>query len=123
MRIGVSTFSMFMLGSAFSLMPLSSNGATLKYSDYQPLGQMRTSFLDEVLFPAIEHESDGRLHIESHWNGELADSKQAIHKLSEGKTVDISTIIPEYAEEELPLAQIFKSFPVGPSGQQGGSIL
>jgi hypothetical protein len=44
----------------------------LKYSDHEPLGGMRTRFLKDVLFPAIERESNGRLKIEDHWDGEIA---------------------------------------------------
>ncbi|UII19164.1 TRAP transporter substrate-binding protein DctP [Fulvivirga ligni] len=88
---------------------------TLVYSDHQPLEGMRTKFLNEVFFPAIERESGGRLKIEAHWDGELAIAYKALGAVSDG-SVDISTVVPEYTAKELPLHQIFKSFPVGPSG-------
>ncbi|MBF4472127.1 ABC transporter substrate-binding protein, partial [Flavobacterium sp. HJJ] len=90
----------------------------LKYSDHQPLDGMRTKFLNEVFFPAIEKESNGRLKIEAHWNGELAIAYDALGTVSKGLTVDIATVVPEYTAEQLPLHQIFKSFPVGPSGKK-----
>jgi len=90
----------------------------LKYSDHEPYGGMRTRFLKEVFFPAIEKESNGRLKIETHWNGELAIAYKAFGAVKAGDTVDIATVVPEYTAKELPLHQIFKSFPVGPSGDK-----
>lgn len=78
---------------------------------------MRTQFLKDVLFPAIEKESNGRLKVEDHWNGEIAAAYDALSAVSEGR-VDMATTVPEYTAEELPLQQIFKSFPTGPSGDQ-----
>jgi TRAP-type C4-dicarboxylate transport system substrate-binding protein len=116
-------FSTLTLSSVLCLIPIAANSTVLKYSDHQPLGQMRTSFLDEVLFPAIEKESHGRISIESHWDGELAIAYQALPRLTEGKITDISTIVPEYTAKELPLSQIFKSFPVGPSGDDQVTLI
>lgn len=90
----------------------------LKYSDHEPLGGMRTKFLKEIFFPAIERESNGRLKIEAHWNGELAIAYNALGAVKSGDTVDITTVVPEYTAQDLPLHQLFKSFPVGPSGNK-----
>ncbi len=90
----------------------------LKYSDHEPLGNMRTKFLNDVFFPAIEKESHGRLKIEAHWNGELAAAYNAFGAVKKGDTVDIATVVPEYKAKELPLHQIFKSFIVGPTGDR-----
>lgn len=89
----------------------------LTYSDHQSSNEMRTKFLKEVFFPAIEKESNGRLKIEAHWDGELAIAYKALGAVKKGDTVDIATVVPEYTSKELPLHQIFKSFPVGPSGE------
>lgn len=94
----------------------------LKYSDHEPFGGMRTRFLQEVFFPTIEKESNGRLKIEAHWNGELAIAYKAFGAVKAGDTVDLATVVPEYTAKELPLHQIFKSFPVGPSGNKQVSL-
>ena len=102
---------------ATSVMSTAASAETiLRYSDHQPLDQMRTTFLKEVLFPAIEQESNGRLKIEDHWDGELAAPYDALGAVSEGAVTDIATAVPEYTADSLPLHQIFKSFPVGPTG-------
>ncbi len=90
----------------------------LKYTDHQSSDEMRTKFLKDVLFPAIEKESKGRLKIESHWNGELSTSYKALSTVSEGRVADMATVVPEYTANELPLHQIFKSFLVGPTGKR-----
>ncbi len=87
----------------------------LSFSDHEPLGGMRTRFLKDVVFPAIEKESNGRLKIEDHWNGEVAAAYDALGAVSKGAT-DFGTVVPEYTAEELPLHQLFKSFIRGPVG-------
>ena len=90
----------------------------LRYSDHEPLGGMRTRFIKEVLFPAIEKESNGRLKIEDHWNGDIAKAYDALGAVRDGKLTDLAIAVPEYTASELPLHQIFKSFPVGPTGER-----
>ena len=87
----------------------------LRFSDHEPLGGMRTRFLKDVVFPAIERESNGRLKIEDHWNGEIAAAYDALGAVSKG-AADMATVVPEYMAKELPLHQLFKSFPKGPTG-------
>lgn len=89
----------------------------LVYSDHQPLEGMRTQFLNEVFFPAIEKESEGRLKIEAHWNGELAIAYEALDSVSSDNSVAMATVVPEYTAKELPIHQLFKSFPSGPFGK------
>lgn len=88
----------------------------LKYTDHEPLGGMRTRFIKDILFPAIEKESNGRLKMDDHWNGELAGSYEALGAVGKMGVADMAIIVPEYTATELPLHQIFKSFPKGPAG-------
>lgn len=97
----------------FSTMALSQH--TLKYTDHEPLGGMRTKFIKEVFFAAIEKESNGRLKIEEHWGSELSNGYDALRKIGEDSIADMGIVVPEYASVNLPLHQIFKSFPVGPT--------
>ncbi|MEC7259283.1 MAG: TRAP transporter substrate-binding protein DctP [Pseudomonadota bacterium] len=101
---------------ALILPPAASAETVLRYSDHQPLDGMRTTFLSEVFFPAIERESQGRLRIEAHWNGEIAAPYDALAAVSQGADADMATTVPEYTATELPLHQLFKSFLTGPSG-------
>lgn len=91
---------------------------TLVYSDHEPLEGMRTQLIKDIFFTALEEESGGRLRIEDHWNGELAKSYDALRAVGKDGIADIAIVVPEYAPIELPLHQMFKSFPVGPTGQK-----
>ncbi len=107
-------------GVAGSVLPAAATQAIanspriLRYSDHEPLGGMRTRFLKDVVFPAIEKESNGRLKIEDHWDGEIAAAYDALGAVTQGVT-DLGAVVPEYTAKELPLHQIFKSFPTGPT--------
>lgn len=91
---------------------------TLIYSDHEPLGNMRTRFLNDVFFPAVEKESGGRIKISPHWNGELSISYENLNTVKDGSRAQIIVVVPEYSVKELPLHQLFKSFPVGSTGQE-----
>ena len=100
------------------LLPAAASAETiLRYSDHEPLGGMRTKLIKEVFFAAIEKESNGRLKIEDHWNGELATGYDALGVVGKGAAADMGIVVPEYKSDRLPLHQIFKSFPVGPTGE------
>lgn len=101
------------------LLPAAASAAqVLTYSDHEPLGGMRTRFLNDVLFPAIEKESNGRLKVDAHWGGELSTGYDALRSVGKERKADMATVVPEYAADALPLNQIFKSYPVGPTGEQ-----
>lgn len=114
---------MFKLGKialACGLFSLSLSGAAqtvLKYSDHEPYGNMRTRFIQDVFFKAVEKESNGNLKIEAHWGGEIAKSRGELQAIRDGKT-DLIVAVPEYSEKQLPLHQLFKSFVIGPSGEK-----
>lgn len=103
---------------AVLLFPTEASAQTvLRYSDHEPLGGMRTRFIKEVLFAAIEKESKGRLKVEEHWNAELSSGYGALQMVGSGRVADLAIVVPEYSADALPLHQIFKSFPTGPSGE------
>lgn len=91
---------------------------TLKYSDHEALGGARTQFINDVFFSSIENESHGRLKIEPHWGGELGAGYDALALVGQGTKADMAIVVPEYTAKQLPLHQIFKSFPVGPAADR-----
>lgn len=107
-----------MLIAAFLLPTPAFAGKVLRYSDHEPLGGMRTKFIKDVFFAAIEKESAGRLKIEDHWGAELASGYDALRAAGKGDVADMAIVVPEYMANDLPLHQIFKSFPTGPSEEQ-----
>src|SRR5699024_2496386 len=51
---------------------------TLNYSDHDPPNGMRTKFLQEYWFPAIEDETDGKVRINPVFGGGLLSSSEAL---------------------------------------------
>ena len=90
----------------------------LRYSDHEPLGGMRTQFIKDVFFAAIERESKGRLKIDDRWDSVVSTGYDALRTVGEGKVADMAIVVPEYSAKELPLHQIFKSYPTGPTGDR-----
>lgn len=90
----------------------------LRYSDHEPLGGMRTLFIKDVFFAAIERESKGRLKIEDRWDSVVSTGYDALRVVGDGRVTDMAMVVPEYSAKELPLHQIFKSFPTGPTGDR-----
>ena len=112
------------IGIAAMLLATSLIGSTasaqkvLRYSDHEPLGGMRTKFIKDVFFAAIEEESQGRLKVEDHWDSTVATGYDALRVAGEGQSADMAVVVPEYKADALPLHQIFKSFPTGPTGDK-----
>jgi TRAP-type C4-dicarboxylate transport system substrate-binding protein len=114
-NMNVKKFSLYCLAlGLFSITQPTKAETVLRYTDHEPLGNMRTKIINDVFFAAIEQESQGRLRIEPHWNGELSVSYDALKTIGDGKSADMGIVVPEYTAKQLPLHQIFKSFPLGP---------
>lgn len=107
-----------MLVAAFLLPVTASAQTVLRYSDHEPLGGMRTRFIKDVFFAAIHAESKGRLKIEDNWDSALATGYDALRVVGDGRVADMGIVVPEYSANDLPLQQIFKSFPSGPTGDK-----
>ena len=101
------------------LLPAAAMAETiLRYTDHEPLGGMRTRFIKDVFFAAVEKESNGRLKIRDQWDSSVATGYDALRTIGTGSAADIGIVVPEYTDKDLPLHQIFKGFPAGPAGQQ-----
>ena len=107
-----------LLFAALLLPATASAQKILRYSDHEPLGGMRTLFIKDVFFAAIERESKGRLKIEDRWDSVVSTGYDALRMVGEGRVTDMAMVVPEYSAKELPLHQIFKSFPTGPTGDK-----
>lgn len=56
--------------------------------------------------------------MDDRWDSKLATGHDALRVVGEGKVADMATVVPEYMAKDLPLHQIFKCFPLGPTGQK-----
>lgn len=91
---------------------------TLTYSDHDPPGAMRTTFLQEVWFPEIEKQTDNRVTIEAHFGGSLLSSQEVFEGIK-NNAVDMGHIFPDFYPSELYAFQIFRLFPEGPQDWDG----
>lgn len=116
MNLNLSKKLLAAILAALLAQPVMAGTKVLKYSDHEPLGNMRTRFIKDIFFAAIEKESKGRLKIEDHWGSEIATGYKALSAVGKDGIADMAIVVPEYSPNELPLHQIFKSFPVGLAG-------
>ena len=86
---------------------------TLKYSDHDPLGGMRTDFVKNVWLPEIEKQSGGKIAIQDFWGGALMSAKEQLKGTGDGVT-DLSFIYPGHYPAQLPAHSVFNLFPRGP---------
>ena len=87
---------------------------TLKYSDHDPLGGMRTNFVKEGWLAEIVNQSGGKVKIQDFWGGALMSSKEAMKGVGGGVS-DLGFIFPGHYPGELPGHSIFNLFPRGPN--------
>ena len=98
---------------ALGLGGTASSADTLKYTDHDPLGGMRTNFVKEVWLPEIEKQSGGAIKIQDFWGGALMSSKEALRGIGDGVS-EMGFIYPGHYPGQLPAHSIFNMFPRGP---------
>lgn len=87
---------------------------TIKYSDHDPPGGMRTDFVKNVWLPEIVKQTGGRVKIQDFWGGALFSSKEILKGISDGVT-HMGFIFPGHYPRQLDTFGIYRLFPRGPS--------
>ena len=87
---------------------------TIKYSDHDPPGGMRTQFVKNVWFPEIGKQTEGQVKFQDFWGGALLSSKEILRGIGDGVT-NFGFVYPGHYPGELVSFTIFKVFPRGPS--------
>jgi len=87
---------------------------TMKYSDHDPPGGMRTDFLKNVWLPEIEKQTSGQVKIQDFWGGALLGSKEIFKGIGDGIT-QAGFLYPGHYPGQLAAFTIFKLFPRGPA--------
>ncbi len=93
-------------GSAFA-------EVTLRYSDHDPSGGMRTGFNKDVWLPEIEKQTGGEVKIQDFFGGALLGSKEILKGIGDGVT-DLGFAYPGHYPRQLLAHNIFNLFPRGP---------
>ena len=102
----MALLGLFMAASAFA-------GATIRYSDHDSPGGMRTQFLEKVWIPEIEKQSRGDVQMQPLFGGALLEAAEALGGVADG-VADAAFVFPDFYPKQLLLHQVFKLFPVGP---------
>src|SRR5699024_5039235 len=87
---------------------------TLNYSDHDPPNGMRTKFLQEYCFPAIEDETDGKVRINTVFGGGLLSSSEALDGVRDG-VADIGLVYADNYSKRMFSYELLKLFPVASS--------
>lgn len=87
---------------------------TIKYSDHDPPGGMRTKFIKEVWLDEIVKQTGGKVKIQDFWGGALMSSKEILKGIGDGVT-QIGFFYPGHYPTELVSYTILKLFPRGPA--------
>jgi len=103
----------FMLVLTFTGMTVFSQTITLKYSDSDPPGGMRTDFLKEVWLPEIVKQTNGQVKFQDFWGSALMGPAEALKGCMDG-VADMTMIFSDFYPKQLPAMQLFRLFPKSP---------
>lgn len=92
---------------------VSSAAKTLKYSDHDPTGGLRTDFYRNVLLPEITKQTEGRIKFQDFWGGALLSATEVLDGVGDG-VADMGMIYADFYPKRLMLHQGFKVFMEGP---------
>jgi TRAP-type C4-dicarboxylate transport system substrate-binding protein len=116
-RTTVRNMSNLVMAGALGMTMFASSSAsaeTLRYSDHDPLGGMRTQFVNDVWLAEIEQQSGVDLDVKPFFGGVLMGSKEILTGIGQGIT-DLGFVYPGHYPERLVAHTIFPLFPRGPS--------
>jgi TRAP-type C4-dicarboxylate transport system substrate-binding protein len=87
---------------------------TVKYSDHDPPGGVRTNFVKNVWFPEMIKQTGNKITIQDYWGGAMVSAPEALKAIGDNVT-NMGFVFPEFYSKQLQLHQGFKLFPVGPA--------
>lgn len=87
---------------------------TVRYSDHDVLGGMRTDFVHDVWFPEIAKQTDGGITVRDYFGGTLLGPREVLKGLGDG-IVKLAYIYPGHYPDQLVAHSIFPLLPRGPA--------
>ncbi len=103
----------FVLVLTFAGMTVSSQTITLRYSDSDPPGGMRTDFVRDVWLAEIEKQTDGQVKFQDFWGSALLGPAEAL-KGCQDEVTDMTMVFADFYPKQLPTFQLFRLFPRSP---------
>ncbi len=111
-RTGAALALVGVLGGALGVAPSSAD--TIRYSDHDPLGGMRTDFVKEVWLPEISEQTNQEIEVRDFFGGTLLGSKEVVTGVGQG-VANMGFVYPGHYPERLVAHTIFTLFPRGPA--------
>ena len=105
---GVALLAMLCVAS-----PVDAGTITVKYSDHDPPGGMRTNYVKNTWFPEMVKQTGNQIAIQDYWGGAMVTAPEALKAIGDN-VANMGFVFPEFYSKQLPLHQGFKLFPVGP---------
>ena len=103
-----------LLGIVWGVNVCQAGSITIKYSDHDPPGGMRTEFLKNIWLPEIVKQTGGKVKIHDFFGAALLNSKEIFKGIGDGVT-NMGFVYPGHYPGQLVAFTIFKLFPRGPS--------
>ncbi|MBK0326103.1 TRAP transporter substrate-binding protein DctP [Rhodobacteraceae bacterium F11138] len=100
-------------GALFAATALSAQADTLKYSDHDATGGMRTDFVKNVWLPEIEKRTDGAIKIRPFFGGTLMGSKEVLGGVGDN-IAQMGFAFPGHYPNRMVAHSVFAMFPTGP---------
>lgn len=114
MKIGTHTLRGLAAGAVFLAGFGAATAETLKYSDHDATGGMRTDFVKNVWIPAIEEKTGGDIKIRPFFGGTLLGDKEVLGGVGD-KVAEMGFAFPGHYPSQMIAHSVFSMFPVGPT--------
>ncbi|MBS1116117.1 MAG: transporter substrate-binding protein, partial [candidate division NC10 bacterium] len=90
---------------------------TIKYTDSDPPGGVRTNYVKNVWFPEMVKQTGGKVAFQDFWGGAMVSAPESLKAIGDN-VANMGFVFAEFYSKQLPLHQGFKLFPVGPGSWQ-----
>ena len=87
---------------------------TLKYTDHDVLGGMRTDFVKDVWLPELEKRTNGEITIRPFFGGTLLGSKEVLGGVGDN-IAQMGFVFPGHYPNQMVAHSVFVMFPTGPA--------
>jgi len=122
MRIFSMTTKGLLAGAFVAASTFGLHAETLKYSDHDATGGMRTDFVQDVWLPEIEKRTDGAIKIRPFFGGTLLGSKEVLGGVGDN-IAQVGFAFPGHYPNRMVAHSVFAMFPTGPKDFENQSWL
>ncbi|MDB6182630.1 TRAP transporter substrate-binding protein DctP [Paracoccus fistulariae] len=100
-------------GAALAAAVGMASAETMKYSDHDATGGMRTDFVNDVWLPEIEKQTGGEIKVRPFFGGVLLGSKEVLGGVGDN-VAQLGFAFPGHYPNQMVAHSVFAMFPTGP---------